>query len=52
MSKSEIEKKLEKIGNAIWDLDMKDHWSRDDYERYDQLVRSELELKKLLKAAS
>ena len=49
--REEIMERLEKIADAIWDINMKDRWMYKDYRKMDELRREEywlqFELKKL-----
>lgn len=47
--REEIMERLEKIADAIWDINMKDRWMYKDYRKMDELRREEYQLQFELK---
>lgn len=48
MNKQEIEKRIEKLENDRFFLNMKDRWNFNDYRRDDELKKEIKNLKKIL----
>ena len=49
MTKQEIEEKIEELENQSFLLDMKDHWTPNDFAKSSHLFNQILELKKRFK---
>ena len=44
MSKNEIKARLEKVEEILFNIDMIDHWTREDSERYSKYTKEKFAL--------
>lgn len=45
---NEIKQRIEKLEELMWNIELIDHWTRQDNEEHDKYLKELLDLKKLI----